>query len=168
MLIYYIQPNYLPLWVNDNIFAITESMNTILDVNLAAIVPCGYALFKILRRSETHAEKLGEQTSELEEFLYLKTEKTLQKVRLKDILFIEASKNYVKIKTEIKEITAHRSILSMEDSLPGDKFLRVHRSFIVGLDYVESFSPKRLEIKGYTIPVGRKYKEDVKMTLGYF
>lgn len=170
IMMYYVQPNYLPSWNNDNFFVVSEMMNTILDVNLAAIVPCGYVLFRVWKKTEQKANKLSEQKASLSEndFYFLKVEKTLLKVLLKDIVFIEALKNYVKIKTVEREIVAYRSILSMEHSLPSEKFLRVHRSFIVSIDHVENFSPTKLEIKGRVIPIGRKYKEVVKATLGYF
>lgn len=172
MMLYFIQPNYLPQWVNLDFFAITEIMNTILDVNLAAVIPLGYTFFKFWKETERKATELEKKNSSLSKgdggFLYLKVEKTLQKIFYNDILFIESLKNYVKVKTREREIIAYKSIVSMESSLPREKFLRVHRSFIVGVDFIDSFSPSKLEINGHTIPVGRKYKEQVKEILGYF
>ncbi|MFD2564746.1 LytR/AlgR family response regulator transcription factor [Aquimarina rubra] len=101
-------------------------------------------------------------------FMYLKVEKKMQKIFLKDILFIESLKNYIKVKTMDREIIAYKSISSIESLLPDSRFLRVHRSFIVGIDYINSFSTTEIELKGIKIPVGRNYKESVKDTLGYF
>ncbi|MBQ4821954.1 response regulator transcription factor [Aquimarina sp. MMG016] len=103
-----------------------------------------------------------------EAFIYLKVEKKMQKIFLKDILCIESLKNYIKIKTIDREITAHKSISSIVEILPTEKFLRVHRSFIIGIDFIDAFSPSEVEIKGLKIPIGRNYKEEVKKKLGYF
>ncbi len=103
-----------------------------------------------------------------ETFLYLKVEKKMQKVFLKDIQYIESLRNYIKIKMVDRELIAYKSISKIEETLPGKKFLRVHRSFIVGIDFIDSFSPSEIDIKGVKIPVGRNYKETVKDILGYF
>ncbi|GAA4272752.1 response regulator [Aquimarina gracilis] len=101
-------------------------------------------------------------------FIYLKVEKKMQKVFLREIQYIESIRNYIKIKTVDREIVALKSISNIEETLPNTKFLRVHRSFIVSLDFIDSFSPSEIDIKGVKIPVGRNYKEIVKDTLGYF
>ncbi|MHA7058911.1 LytR/AlgR family response regulator transcription factor [Aquimarina sp. M1] len=101
-------------------------------------------------------------------FIYLKVEKKMQKIFLKDILFIESLKNYIKVKTLDREIIAYKSITSIENLLPSSKFIRVHRSFIVGVDYIDSFSTTEIALKKFQIPVGRNYKASVKEALGYF
>ena len=60
------------------------------------------------------------------------------------------------------------SLSAIEDELPTQKFIRVHRSFIIGRDYIDSFSPTQVDLKGTIIPVGRKYKNEVIEALGYF
>ncbi|WP_299440696.1 LytTR family DNA-binding domain-containing protein [uncultured Aquimarina sp.] len=101
-------------------------------------------------------------------FIYLKVEKKMQKIFLKDILYIESLKNYIKVKTADREIIAYKSISSIENILPSARFLRVHRSFIIGIDYIDVFSTTEIEIKGIKIPIGRNYKTSVKEILGYF
>ncbi|WP_405206926.1 LytR/AlgR family response regulator transcription factor [Aquimarina sp. LLG6339-5] len=101
-------------------------------------------------------------------FIYLKVEKKMQKIFLKDIFYIESLKNYIKIKTSEREIIAYKGISSIENTLPSKKFLRVHRSFIIAIDKIDAFSTTEIEIKGIKIPVGRNYRESVKEILGYF
>lgn len=170
MMLYHVQPIYLPQWDNQDFLALTEIMNTLLDVNLAAIIPIGYAFFRVWQQSEHKTQEL-EKKSEPgadEKFIYLKVEKSLQKIAISEILFIESLGNYVKVKTRDREIIAYKSIASLAESLPEAHFLRVHRSFIVRIGCIDAFSPSKIEICGSTIPVGRKYKEEVKQTLGYF
>ncbi|SMD32690.1 LytTr DNA-binding domain-containing protein [Reichenbachiella faecimaris] len=162
LMLYHVQPIYLPEWNVSSFFIISELMNTLLDVNLAAILPVGNSLYNLWVSSneklETNAQK----------FIYLKVEKRLEKVVIDDIIYVESLKNYIKVKTTEKEIVAYRSLTVMEEALPVDKFLRVHRSFIIGLTYVESFSPNQIQLGAIKIPVGRTYKEEVKKRLGYF
>ncbi|WP_298315633.1 LytTR family DNA-binding domain-containing protein [uncultured Aquimarina sp.] len=101
-------------------------------------------------------------------FIYLKVEKKMQKIFLKNILFIESLKNYIKIKTCDREIIAYKSISNIESVLPSTHFLRVHRSFIIGIDHIDAFSTTEIELKGIKIPVGRNYKASIKEKLGYF
>ncbi len=124
--------------------------------------------FKQLTPIDTLASNHDHETSYLDAFIYLKVEKKMQKVFLKDIQYIESLRNYIKIKTRDREVTALKSISSIQDILPIKKFLRVHRSFIIGIDYVDAFSPSEIDIKGAKIPVGRNYKDAVKEVLGYF
>ncbi len=108
------------------------------------------------------------ETNYRDVFIYLKVEKKMQKIFLKDVLYIESQKNYIRVKTIDREITAYKSISSIENILPSTRFLRVHRSFIVGIDYIDAFSTTEIELKGIKIPVGRNYKTSVKEILGYF
>lgn len=168
---YVIQPIYLQDFKSGNFFAITDVMNTLLDVNIAAIVPFGYVFFKNWKKTNQRTIELENKQLEYfsgDKFIYLKVEKSLQKVFIKDIIFIESLKNYIRVKTTEREIITNKSITSIQESLPKEKFLRVHRSYIVSLDFIDSFSPSKLDLKGITIPIGRKYKAEVKVVLGYF
>ncbi len=168
-----VQPIYLPEWKSHDFFALTEVMNTILDVNLAAVIPVGYAFFKIWSESQERNAELEEIYQELsqtktDDFLYLKSEKSLQKVFIKDIIFIESLKNYIKVKTNEREIIAYKSLSAIEEELPVKQFIRVHRSYIVSRNFIDSFSPTQVDLKGTIIPIGRKYKSEVVEALGYF
>ncbi|SNR35510.1 LytTr DNA-binding domain-containing protein [Lutibacter flavus] len=166
---YIIQPTYLQNFKSSNFFATTEIMNTLLDVNIAIIIPFGYAFLKSWQKTNQKTIELEKkQLENVNEFIYLKVEKSLQKIFTRDIIFIESLKNYIKVKTIDREIIAYKSISSIEKELPEKKFLRVHRSFIIGLNFIDSFSPTKLSLKGFSIPIGRKYKDKVKDVLGYF
>jgi two-component system, LytTR family, response regulator LytT len=171
LMIYYVQPVFWPEWDSKEFFAVTEMVNTILDVNLALILPGGYFLYKEWQSSQQKAQSLEKQQKETatgQNFIYLKVEKSVQKIFLDDIIMIESLRNYVRVETLQKQVIAYGSISSMEDILPKNEFLRVHRSFIVSLKQVRSFSPSKLTLDKKEIPVGRTYKEKVKERLGYF
>ena len=98
-------------------------------------------------------------------FIYLKADKKMVKVMLSDILYIESLKDYIRVKTETKEINSYQKISFLEEKLPADRFLRIHRSFIVALDKIQAFSASAVDIGKSEIPIGRFYKNDVLQIL---
>jgi len=90
-------------------------------------------------------------------FIYVKSEKKNVKILLKEILFIESLKDYIKIHTTNKTIITQVAISTIEQRLP-DNFLRVHRSFIVARDKITAYTQHDIEIGKLQIPIGRNYK----------
>ena len=95
------------------------------------------------------------------DYIFLKVEYQLVKVVLKDITHVEAYKDYVKVHLESKThpLLSLTSMKNMEELLPVDRFMRVHRSFIVSLDHIESVSKNVIRIGEQHIAVGDLYKE---------
>lgn len=100
-----------------------------------------------------------------ESFIYLKADKKTIKVHLNDIVYIESLRDYVRVKTKVKEIVTHQKISKLEDLLPKEEFIRIHRSFIVSIKKIEAFSSKGVELPGKLLPIGRLYKSQVMETL---
>ena len=98
-------------------------------------------------------------------FLYLKADKKMVKVLLSDILYIESLKDYVRVKTNNKTVTAYQRISYMEEKLPENKFMRVHRSYIIALDKVDAYCTPSVEIGEKEIPIGRNYRNAVLKAL---
>jgi two-component system response regulator LytT len=96
-----------------------------------------------------------------DEYLFLKVEYQLVRIALNDILYIEGLKDYVKVwlKSVEKPILSLTSLKSLEEKLPSKKFMRVHRSFIVSLDKINSITRNALQIGKVNITVGDQYKE---------
>lgn len=171
IMVFMVQGHYLP-YKSETFFRITELMNTVLDVNNALIIPLVYVFVKKWNASKEKSQELAQENLKLSKaqeaaVLHLKEANHRHKIIVKDILFIESQKNYVKITTADKEITIYKSLTAIEDMLPEDLFLRVHRSFIVSTDHISSYSPTKVILNNVTIPVGRKYKEAVKARLNY-
>ncbi|RJE71475.1 MULTISPECIES: LytTR family DNA-binding domain-containing protein [Reichenbachiella] len=99
-------------------------------------------------------------------FIFFKSDKKNIKICLKDVLYIESIKDYVKILTEDKEVVTHHKISELERKLPATDFIRVHRSFIVNIPKIESYSACEIEMTEQSIPVGRNYKVEVLERLG--
>jgi len=100
-----------------------------------------------------------------EAFVFLKSDKKMFKLHLKDIHYIESMKDYVFVKTDNRDIVTYQKISFLDEKLPSSKFLRIHRSFIIAMDKVDSFSATQVEIANKEIPIGRNYKAQVLNTL---
>jgi two-component system response regulator LytT len=96
-----------------------------------------------------------------DEYLFLKVEYQLVRLALNDILYIEGLKDYVKVwlQSAEKPILSLTSLKSLEEKLPSKRFMRVHRSFIVSLDKINSITRNALQIGKVNISVGDQYKE---------
>ena len=87
-----------------------------------------------------------------------------------DILYVEALQNYICIHTPEKKIVSYLNFKSIEESLPKDLFLKVHKSYIVQLAKVEAIEGNQLQVSRFTIPISRNNKEEVlqKLIAGKF
>jgi DNA-binding LytR/AlgR family response regulator len=95
------------------------------------------------------------------DYIFLKVEYQLVKVVLKDITHVEAYKDYVKVHLKSKNhpLLSLTSMKNMEELLPKDRFMRVHRSFIVSLDHIDSISKNVIHVGNQQIAVGDLYKD---------
>lgn len=109
----------------------------------------------------TTTEEEKDAIPESEEYIYLKADKKMVKVRLHEILYIESLKDYVRVSTSNKDVITHQKISYLEEKLPEECFLRIHRSFIVALRKIETYSASTIEVPGKELPIGRMYKEQV-------
>jgi len=100
-----------------------------------------------------------------EDFIFVKENKKMVKINLCDILYIESIKDYVKIYTTDKSVITKQQISYFEEKFDKNRFLRVHRSFIVAVDKIEAFSATSVEMNKKELPIGRSYKTDVMKIL---
>ena len=113
--------------------------------------------------------KKAAQTEEKERTgLFVKSEYKLVQVLFDDILYIEGLKDYIKIyvKNETRPIITLMSLKNMEDTLPSDRFLRVHRSYIVQKNKIENINKNRITIAGYEISIGETYRQTLMDEIG--
>jgi DNA-binding LytR/AlgR family response regulator len=96
-----------------------------------------------------------------DDFIFFKSDKKMIRVCPSDILYVESVKDYVKIKSPEKEVVTHQKISVLETKLSPQSFIRVHRSFIVNISKIESYSASEIELNGESIPIGRNYKAEV-------
>jgi two-component system LytT family response regulator len=95
----------------------------------------------------------------LSDFIFVKTEHKIQKVYLHDIMFIEGLKDYISIFTPEERIITLQNMKKMEDALPEKHFVRVHKSYIVALNKIDSIERSRISIGEKIIPIGDTYRD---------
>ncbi len=93
-------------------------------------------------------------------YVFVISEKKNIKICLDEIEYVESKRDYILIKTSNKEVLTHQTITYMNEHLPDECFLRVHRSFIINLKKLDSWNSHEVEISGETIPIGRTYKRE--------
>ena len=91
--------------------------------------------------------------------LFLNVQKKKVKILFSDILYIESQREYIKIVTTKKEYLSKLSTNEIESMLPSHLFKRIHRSFIISISKIDSYTAENVDINGISIPVGRGYKE---------
>ena len=99
------------------------------------------------------------QSAPNQDYIFVKDGNKLIKINLSDILYIEGLKDYVCIYTPQKKIISLQTMKSLEASLPNDRFVRVHNSFIIAFSAIEEIEKDRLVIKKTTIPISDTYKK---------
>jgi len=97
-------------------------------------------------------------SSDIKDFIFLNVQKKKVKIFFSDILYIESQREYVKIVTYKKIFLSKISTKEIESLLPAEFFKRIHRSFIIALNKIESYNSETVEINGVSIPIGRDYK----------
>jgi len=98
-------------------------------------------------------------------FLYFRADRKMVKVLLDDILYVESLKDYVKIYTSRGLVLTKHGMAALEAMLPASGFLRVHRSYLVALARIDSFTPEKITIGQQLIPIGKLYRQEVLKAL---
>jgi DNA-binding LytR/AlgR family response regulator len=93
-------------------------------------------------------------------YIFIKVENKMVRVELDDILYVEGLKNYVSIYTKTQRIISLQVMKQLEEVLPANRFVRVHKSYIVALDKINSIEKQEITIKERIIPIGNTYQEN--------
>lgn len=95
------------------------------------------------------------------EFIFVKIDRKMHKIDFDKILWIESLSDYLKIETTEDTKVTRETISGLESKLPESEFIRIHRSYIVAINKIESYSSEEVIIQKKSIPISRTYKEDV-------
>ena len=105
-----------------------------------------------------HKAEIGEP----KDYLFLNVQKKKVKIMFSDIVYIESQREYIKIVTTKSEYLSKMSTHEMEDLLPPHLFKRIHRSYIVSVTKIESYTADMVEVNGVSIPIGRGYRDIIE------
>ena len=101
-------------------------------------------------------------------YIYLKVDMKMVQVFLNEILYVQGLSNYVRFFCEERTLITYQKLSHLEEVLPSDRFMRTHRSYIVSLPKIKSYTTQDLEIGNVEIPIGGSYKEDLRRSLDKF
>jgi DNA-binding LytR/AlgR family response regulator len=110
-----------------------------------------------VKTAQSEIQKSNEN-EEKKDFIFLNVQKKKVKILFSEILYIESQREYIKIVTIKKQYISKMSTHEMESLLPGNLFKRIHRSFIVSMTKIESYTAEIVEVNGVSIPIGREYR----------
>ncbi|HSF52202.1 MAG TPA: response regulator transcription factor [Algoriphagus sp.] len=109
---------------------------------------------------EIHGITNGEKSNPAISFIFLRAERKMKKVLLDDIIYIESDRDYVKVFTENGFIITRQTIASIEAMLSESQFVRIHRSYIVSVSKLKSFTNETVEIGNQELPIGKLYRNN--------
>jgi DNA-binding LytR/AlgR family response regulator len=98
-------------------------------------------------------------------FLYFRADRKMVKVFFHDILFVEAFKDYMKIVMPDRTVVTKYVLTTLAELLPTDEFLRIHKSYIVAINKIDSYNTDTIQIAKHELPIGRLYKYGVSRVL---
>ncbi|WP_321332143.1 LytTR family DNA-binding domain-containing protein [uncultured Bacteroides sp.] len=131
-----------------------------LDVTDYLLKPISFErFFKAVNRVHDILQKETQPTTE--DFLFVKCDKQMRKVFLKDILFIEGLENYISIYTPTERLLVHSTMKRIAGALPGNVFMQTHKSYIVNVECVSMVDGNMLCIGEHKIPIGRNLRDSV-------
>jgi len=131
----------------------------ITDYLLKPVASYARFLQAVQRAQMKHAKNVATPSPTKPKHIYLKVDSLLVKFDLKDIYWIEAFGDYVRVKTTDKLHTVYATLKSVEDTLPQGEFLRVHRSYIVRIDKIVNIDQSNLQVENKIIPVSQSYRK---------
>lgn len=130
------------------------------ELNVSDYLLKPFEFERFLQACERVYEELQPQTiKDDKKYLFIKTEYRLEKVEFKDILFIEGMRDYRRIHLTDKKIMTLQTFKDLEQQLPINSFCRVHKSYIVSIEKIESIERDRIKIQKEIIPVSETFRE---------
>jgi DNA-binding LytR/AlgR family response regulator len=99
-------------------------------------------------------------------YIFVKADRKMVKIDFSEIMYVESLSDYIQIHTTNNTITARETISNIEAKLPTANFLRIHRSFIVSINHIKSYTNEFIEVSNKALPISRSYKQTVLSKLG--
>ncbi len=114
-----------------------------------------------VKTSQKEKQQLNE-SHEVKDYLFLNVQKKKVKILFSEIVYIESQREYIKIVTIKTEYISKMGTQEIEELLPANLFKRIHRSFIISLNKIESYTAEIVEVCGISIPIGRGYRDIIE------
>tara|TARA_R100000935_G_scaffold8302_6_gene17365 strand:- start:3095 stop:3811 length:717 start_codon:yes stop_codon:yes gene_type:complete len=105
---------------------------------------------------------------EVSDFMFVRSDRKMIKIDYDAIIYIESYSDYLKIHVKNNTIVTRETITAIEAKLPKQQFLRIHRSYIIAIRYIQSFTNEHITVNNQALPISRTYKKDVLQFLENF
>jgi len=128
------------------------------SIYLIVLIKAFYLLYRRFTEKEIRLNQLEDEKEALKtSFITVRADRSNHQIKLSELMYLESLSDYVKIYFNDQSLTTRETISSFEQSLP-ETFVRIHRSYIVNLDYITEFSNKSVTIGDEELPISRTYK----------
>jgi two-component system LytT family response regulator len=135
------------------------------DLNVADYLVKPYSSQRFLMAIDRARQILSSRTEELElgndEFIFVRDSNILRRVALQEIIYAEAMGDYVKFYTADKLYAIHTRLRTVENRLPKNRFVRIHRSYIVSLQHIDTLQEGGIVIQGKFLPIADSYRKNL-------
>lgn len=148
-------------------YAVEAFELSVADYLVKPVTP-GRFLQAVGKAREVLSGRKEEMPQKSDEFIFVRDSNITRKLMLDDILYAEAMGDYVKFYTLKKEYAIHGTLKSAEEKLPSSKFIRVHRSYIIALDKIDTLQDGGLVIAGKFLPVADAYRKTLNSRMNVF
>lgn len=129
------------------------------ELNVTDYLLKPFTFHRLLQAVNKAQEKLNQTVAEnTRDFIFVKTENRLEKINLKEVLYIEGMRDYRRIHTSNKRIMTLQTFKELEQIIPRNLVCRVHKSYMVALPKIESIERNRIKIADQLIPISETYK----------
>lgn len=139
------------------------------DLNVADYLVKPYSSSRFLKAVDKARELLNSETEKVElendEFIFVRDSNIVRRLRINDILYAEAMGDYVKFFTCDKVYAIHTRLKLVEERLPKNKFVRVHRSYVVAFQHIDTLQEGGMVIKGNFLPIADSYRKSLHAAL---
>jgi len=116
--------------------------------------------------SATHAKPAEQENYVVRDYFFVKQGSAFVKVKIEDILYVESSDIYVYLHTTTDKLLVRGSVQSYVDQLGAKRLLRIHKSYAVNIDHIDSVDANNVIVKGVPLPLGRAYRDELVHALG--
>jgi LytTr DNA-binding domain len=161
---YIIIRHFLTHWTREPLLSIAPFLYNVIKLQFLLTIPFCVKLYRHLTINSNALQQVAPPAGE-KAFLHIKCERRMVRLSFDDICYFEAQGNYLTAFTVTGTFKTYLSISELEDKLPGAMFARVHRSFIVALNKVESHTGSLVVIGNRKIPIGRSYIPKIRHCL---
>ncbi len=96
-----------------------------------------------------------------DDYFYIKCNNKIEKINLPDLVYLEATGNYVNIHTNNRKFIAYLTLKGIESYLPKEKFIRIHKSYLISIDKIQHIDVEEVKVGEIVLPVSRSYRNDL-------